>query len=79
MPELIASPFADSPWLQALLWAKRYCALLLRVGAADLFRDPFCTAGSTGVLAVPGAWWVGNFINFMAVSRAWKMFPPRTS
>ncbi|MFM0373690.1 glycosyl transferase family protein [Paraburkholderia aspalathi] len=71
MPELIASPFADSPWLQALLWANG-CALLLRVGQRIYFVTRLY-GWEHGVLSVPRMV-VGNFINFMAVSRAWKMF-----
>ena len=71
MPELIASPFADSPWLQALLWANG-CALVLRV-VQRIYFVTLLYGWEHGVLSVPRMV-VGNFINFMAVSRAWKMF-----
>lgn len=71
MPDLIASPFSDSPWLQALLWANG-CALLLRV-AQRIYFVTRLYGWEHGVLSVPRMV-VGNFINFMAVSRAWKMF-----
>jgi bacteriophage N4 adsorption protein B len=71
MPTLIASPFADSVWLQALLWLNA-CALLLRVVQRIYFVTRLY-GWEHGVLSVPRMV-VGNFINFMAVSRAWKMF-----
>jgi adsorption protein B len=71
MPELIASPFADSTSLQGLLWANA-CALLLRVVQRIYFVTRLY-GWEHGVLSVPRMV-VGNFINFMAVSRAWRMF-----
>ncbi|WMY06973.1 glycosyl transferase family protein [Paraburkholderia phenoliruptrix] len=71
MPELIASPFADSPWLRALLWANAV-ALVLRVVQRIYFVTRLY-GWEHGVLSVPRMV-VGNFINFMAVARAWKMF-----
>jgi adsorption protein B len=71
MPQLIASPFSDSDWLQALLWING-CALLLRAGQRAYFVTRLY-GWEHGVLSVPRMV-VGNFINFMAVSRAWKLF-----
>jgi adsorption protein B len=71
LPDLIASPFADSPWLQALLWANG-AALLLRVVQRFYFVSRLY-GWEHGVLSIPRMV-VGNFINFMAVSRAWKLF-----
>src|SRR6266702_3222514 len=71
MPELIASPFSDSVWLQGLLWANG-CALVLRVVQRIYFVTRLY-GWEHGVLSVPRMV-VGNFINFVAVSRAWKMF-----
>jgi adsorption protein B len=71
MPELIASPFSDAGWLQALLWANG-CALVLRVVQRVYFVTRLY-GWEHGVLSVPRMV-VANFINFMAVSRAWKMF-----
>jgi len=71
MPDLIASPFSDSPWLQALLWANG-CALVLRIVQRVYFVTRLY-GWEHGVLSVPRMV-VGNFVNFMAVSRAWKMF-----
>ncbi|HZZ09703.1 MAG TPA: glycosyl transferase family protein [Paraburkholderia sp.] len=71
MPQLIASPFADSPWLQALLLAN-FVALVLRVVQRVYFVTRLY-GWEHGALSVPRMV-VGNFINFMAVARAWKMF-----
>ncbi|WP_028225500.1 glycosyl transferase family protein [Paraburkholderia ferrariae] len=71
MPTLIASPFADSFWLRAVLWANG-CAFLLRIVQRVYFVTRLY-GWEHGVLSVPRMV-VGNFINFMAVARAWKMF-----
>lgn len=71
LPDLISSPFSDSPWLQGLLWANG-CALLLRV-AQRIYFVTRLYGWEHGLLSVPRMV-VGNFINFMAVSRAWKLF-----
>ncbi|TDV09526.1 glycosyl transferase family protein [Paraburkholderia caballeronis] len=71
MPQLIASPFIDSRFLYFVLWANGI-ALSLRV----LQRVYFVTrlyGWEHGVLAVPRMV-IGNFVNFMAVARAWRMF-----
>ncbi|MBP0594374.1 glycosyl transferase family protein [Paraburkholderia sp. LEh10] len=71
MPELIAPPFSDSPWLDVLLWSNAG-ALLLRVVQRVYFVTRLY-GWEHGVLSVPRMV-VGNFVNFMAVSRAWKLF-----
>ncbi|MFM0290916.1 glycosyl transferase family protein [Paraburkholderia megapolitana] len=71
MPDLIASPFSDSGWMRALLWMNG-CALLLRVAQRFYFVTRLY-GWEHGVLSAPRMV-VGNFINFMAVSRAWKLF-----
>ncbi|MDR3090548.1 MAG: glycosyl transferase family protein [Desulfobulbaceae bacterium] len=70
-PNLIVSPFIDSPLLDFMLWANGI-ALTTRV----LQRMYFVTilyGWEHGLLSVPRMI-VGNFINFMAVARAWNMF-----
>ncbi|WP_439893732.1 glycosyl transferase family protein (plasmid) [Ralstonia sp. 25C] len=71
MPELIASPLSKYPWLGTLLWFNAI-ALVLRVVQRVYFVTQLY-GWEHGVLSVPRMI-VGNFINFMAVSRAWKMF-----
>jgi adsorption protein B len=71
MPQLIASPFADSAWSRALLWINGG-ALLLRVVQRVYFVTRLY-GWEHGLLSVPRMV-VGNFVNFMAVSRAWRMF-----
>jgi bacteriophage N4 adsorption protein B len=71
MPRLIASPFSDSAWLRALLWLNGG-ALLMRTVQRVYFVTRLY-GWEHGVLSIPRMV-VGNFINFMAVSRAWKMF-----
>ncbi len=69
---LIASPFADSPWLRALLWANAVARSCCASCSAST-SSRACMAGSTACWRCH-AWWSSNFINFMAVARAWKMF-----
>lgn len=71
MPELIASPLSKYEWLSTLLWFNAI-ALTLRVVQRVYFVTQLY-GWEHGVLSVPRMI-VGNFINFMAVSRAWKMF-----
>jgi bacteriophage N4 adsorption protein B len=71
LPGLFASPFSDSTWLVFVLWANA-CALLVRV-AQRIFFVTRLYGWEHGLLSVPRMV-VGNFINFMAVSRAWKLF-----
>lgn len=65
------SPFIDSGWLQALLIANSI-ALMLRVTQRMIFTTRLY-GWEHGVLAVPRMV-IGNVINFMAVSRAWRLF-----
>lgn len=65
------SPFIDSGWLQALLIANSI-ALMLRVTQRIIFTTRLY-GWEHGVLAVPRMV-IGNVINFMAVSRAWRLF-----
>lgn len=65
------SPFIDSGWLQALLVANSV-ALVLRVTQRIIFTTRLY-GWEHGVLAVPRMV-IGNVINFMAVSRAWRLF-----
>ncbi len=71
MPGLIASPFSDSRFLTVVLWANGI-ALLLRVVQRVYFVGRLY-GWEHGVLSVPRMV-IGNFVNFMAVARAWKMF-----
>ena len=68
---LIASPLSKYEWLGTLLWFNAI-ALTLRVVQRVYFVTQLY-GWEHGVLSVPRMI-VGNFINFMAVSRAWKMF-----
>ncbi len=70
-PELIASPFADARWFDDVLMANGV-AMVLRVFQRIYFVTRLY-GWEHGVLSVPRMV-VGNFVNFMAVSRAWKLF-----
>nr|WP_322045382.1 glycosyl transferase family protein [Paraburkholderia sp. J67] len=70
-PDLIASPFANSRFLTIVLWANGI-ALLMRVAQRVYFVSRLY-GWEHGVLSVPRMV-IGNFVNFMAVSRAWKMY-----
>lgn len=70
-PDLIASPFSGSRFLTIVLWANGV-ALLLRVIQRVYFVSRLY-GWEHGVLSVPRMV-IGNFVNFMAVSRAWKMY-----
>ncbi|WP_250494242.1 glycosyl transferase family protein [Caballeronia sp. GAWG1-1] len=69
--DFFPSPFIDSGWLQALL-AANFVALLLRVTQRIIFTTRLY-GWEHGVLAVPRMV-IGNVVNFMAVSRAWRLF-----
>ncbi|MFM0207024.1 glycosyl transferase family protein [Paraburkholderia sediminicola] len=71
MPHLIASPFSDSRFLAIVLWANGI-AFLLRIVQRVYFVTRLY-GWEHGVLSVPRMV-IGNFVNFMAVARAWKMF-----
>ncbi|WP_366146105.1 glycosyl transferase family protein [Paraburkholderia sp.] len=70
-PELFPSPFIDSPWTQALLVAN-FVSLTLRVVQRVIFTTRLY-GWEHGVLAVPRMV-IGNFVNFLAVFRAWRLF-----
>ncbi|WP_415774406.1 glycosyl transferase family protein [Paraburkholderia sp. J94] len=70
-PDLIASPFSNSPFLTIVLWANGV-ALLMRVVQRVYFVSRLY-GWEHGLLSVPRMV-IGNFVNFMAVSRAWKMY-----
>ncbi len=70
-PPFLAAPLADARWFQVLLWLNAG-ALGLRV----IQRIYFVTrlyGWEHGVLSVPRMV-IGNFVNFLAVSRAWRLF-----
>ena len=70
-PDHFPSPFIDSTWTQWLLGAN-FISLMLRV----IQRVTFTTrlyGWEHGVLSVPRMV-IGNFINFLAVVRAWRLF-----
>ncbi|WP_206950667.1 glycosyl transferase family protein [Trinickia acidisoli] len=70
-PPFAASPLADATWFRTLLWINAV-ALMLRT----LQRMYFVTrlyGWEHGVLSAPRMI-VGNFINFLAVMRAWRLF-----
>jgi adsorption protein B len=71
MPRLIASPFIDSRLLYVVLWANGI-AMTMRVVQRVYFVTRLY-GWEHGLLSVPRMV-IGNFVNFMAVSRAWKMF-----
>jgi adsorption protein B len=68
---MLPSPFVDSPWLRGVLWFNA-AAVLLRVVQRIYFVTRLY-GWEHGVVAMPRMV-VGNFVNFLAVSRAWKMF-----
>jgi bacteriophage N4 adsorption protein B len=70
-PDLLPSPFIDSTWMQALLTAN-FVALSLRVVQRVIFTSRLY-GWEHGVLAVPRLV-ISNFINFLAVVRAWRLF-----
>jgi adsorption protein B len=69
--EMLPSPFTDSRWMHAVLWFNAV-AVLLRIVQRSYFVTRLY-GWEQGVMAVPRMV-VGNFINFLAVSRAWKLF-----
>ncbi|PLZ04496.1 type II secretion system protein E [Burkholderia sp. WAC0059] len=70
-PPLIASPFSDSPFVVALLWAN-VAAFATRIVQRVYFVTRLY-GWAHGLLSVPRMV-IGNFVNFMAVARAWRMF-----
>ena len=70
-PPFAVSPLADAPWFRALLWFNAV-ALMLRA----LQRMYFVTrlyGWEHGLLSAPRMV-IANFINFLAVTRAWRLF-----
>lgn len=70
-PDLFPSPFIDSTWTQFLL-AANFVSLALRVVQRIVFTTRLY-GWEHGVLSVPRMV-IGNFINFLAVFRAWRLF-----
>ena len=71
LPRLIASPFIDSRLMVFLLWANGI-AMTMRIVQRWYFVTRLY-GWEHGLLSIPRMI-IGNFVNFMAVSRAWKMF-----
>ncbi|WP_345810652.1 glycosyl transferase family protein [Paraburkholderia sp. PREW-6R] len=70
-PDLFPSPFIDSTWTQLLL-AANFVSLALRVLQRMIFTSRLY-GWEHGLLAVPRMV-ISNFINFLAVFRAWRLF-----
>ncbi|WP_204117301.1 glycosyl transferase family protein [Paraburkholderia sp. C35] len=70
-PNLFPSPFIDSPMMRGLL-AANFVTLSLRVVQRVIFTTRLY-GWKHGVLSVPRLV-IGNFINFLAVLRAWRLF-----
>lgn len=70
-PNLFPSPFIDSTWTQFLL-AANFVSLALRVIQRVIFTTRLY-GWEHGILAIPRMV-IGNFINFLAVFRAWRLF-----
>lgn len=71
LPPLIESPFANSTALKVLLWFNGI-ALTLRTVQRGYFVTRLY-GWEHGVLSAPRMV-IGNFINFMAAARAWRLF-----
>ncbi|PPK44617.1 adsorption protein B [Trinickia symbiotica] len=70
-PDLPRSPFVDSRWMQTVLWLNGV-AVILRVVQRVYFVTRLY-GWEHGLMSVPRMV-VANFINFLAVSRAWRLF-----
>nr|WP_256701835.1 glycosyl transferase family protein [Burkholderia sp. SRS-W-2-2016] len=70
-PELPPSPFIDATWMHLVLWLN-VVALALRVVQRVHFVKRLY-GWEHGLMAVPRMI-VGNFVNFLAVGRAWRMY-----
>ncbi|SMG00836.1 glycosyl transferase family protein [Burkholderia singularis] len=70
-PPFTVSPLSDSRWFSTLLWLNA-CALTLRAVQRAYFVTRLY-GWEHGLLSVPRMV-IGNFVNFMAVSRAWRLF-----
>jgi adsorption protein B len=70
-PDLFPSPFIDSPWTNGLL-AANFVSLSLRIVQRVIFTTRLY-GWEHGVLSIPRMV-IGNFINFFAVVRAWRLF-----
>lgn len=71
LPRLVVSSLVDAPWLRMLLWLNGG-AFLMRIVQRVYFVTRLY-GWEHGVLSVPRMV-IGNFINFMAVARAWRLF-----
>jgi bacteriophage N4 adsorption protein B len=71
LPHLLPPAFLDSPWEHRLLYANAI-AIALRISQRYYFVARLY-GWEHGVLSVPRMI-VGNFINCLAVSRAWRLF-----
>ncbi|MFM0741153.1 glycosyl transferase family protein [Paraburkholderia xenovorans] len=69
--EMWPSPFTDSKWMDVVLWLNAG-AVALRVIQRSYFVSRLY-GWEHGLMSIPRMV-VGNFINFLAVSRAWRMF-----
>ena len=70
-PNMFPSPFIDSKWTHFLLTAN-FISLSLRVIQRVIFTSRLY-GWEHGVLSVPRMV-IGNYVNFLAVSRAWRLF-----
>ncbi|KAA0083869.1 glycosyl transferase family protein [Paraburkholderia sp. T12-10] len=70
-PPLAASALADAGWFRALLWFNAF-ALMLRVVQRMYFVTRLY-GWEHGLLSAPRMV-IANFINFLAVTRAWRLF-----
>jgi adsorption protein B len=69
--DLLPSPFADSRWMYVVLLLNAI-AVVLRVVQRCYFVTRLY-GWEHGLMAIPRMV-VGNFVNFLAVARAWRMF-----
>jgi adsorption protein B len=70
-PPFAASPLADAAWFRALLWFNAF-ALMLRTVQRMYFVTRLY-GWEHGLLSAPRMV-IANFINFLAVARAWRLF-----
>jgi adsorption protein B len=70
-PPFAASPLADAGWFRALLWSNAV-ALMLRT-VQRMYFVARLYGWEHGLLSAPRMV-VANFINFLAVMRAWRLF-----
>jgi bacteriophage N4 adsorption protein B len=70
-PPFASSPLADAAWFRSLLWFNAF-ALMLRTVQRIYFVSRLY-GWEHGVLSAPRMV-IANFINFLAVTRAWRLF-----